>query len=239
MRTLEVAVLLSLVLPVRATAAGDEALHGLTDAGREQRQAAAAAVRTRRNETIETLISLAGKTVKTTSLPGRRATYPWHDSKHLAILLLGDLRAEQAVTVLLCNLAYYNPRHSIGGTELGLAEGPGFYPAVESLIKIGMPSVGPVTEKLRGYTEDCLERRLCVVVLKEVLGSDLAEAHLAMAIRKLEKRAAETPEEALRHARVPPDVKELQATIANLQGALTYLRKVMHDDAASGIGERP
>jgi len=61
---------------------------------------------------------------------------------------------------------------------------------VASLIKIGMPAVGPVLEKLAGYNENCLGRRLCLVVIKEILSPRLAKARLEIAIEEAKDETA-------------------------------------------------
>ena len=153
------------------------------------REAAAQRIRAQRAETIRALVDLTREDVKPHVWKLGNAEffeYPWHDAKHLAILLLGDLRAQEAVPVLLDNLTYRNPRSLIGGGREGPGhiEGPGWRPAVESLIKIGMPAVGPVLERLGGYNENCLGRRLCLVVIKEILDPRLAKARLQNAIEE-------------------------------------------------------
>lgn len=146
-----------------------------------------------RRDSIKTLIELAGmpgkgKRFKTGDV--EEVEYPPHDAKHLAMLLLGDLRASEGVPVLLQNIEYRVPKFMALGYELGRIEGPGWRPAVESLIKIGMPSVGPVIQKLGGYSENSLGRRLCLVMLKEILGPHLATVRLEMAVKEAKDDAA-------------------------------------------------
>ncbi len=185
-----------------STATGREAqaeapseITGLKSDKEDVREAAAQRICAQRAETIRALVALARQDVK--PMIGKSGNiemieYPWHDAKHMAILLLGDLRGGEAVPVLLGNLTYRNPRSLIaGGREgPGRAEGPGWYPAVESLIKIGMPSVGPVIEKLGGYAENCLGRRLCLVVMKHILSPRLAKARLQIAIEEAKDETA-------------------------------------------------
>ena len=155
----------------------------------------AAAIMGERQQNINILVELAGCEGQ-----GRRykvddkefAEYPMHDTKHVAVLLLGDLRAAEGVSVLLRDIEYRVPKTPSGGYELGLIEGPGWHPAVESLVKIGMPSVGPVIEKLDGYAENCLGRRLCLVVLKGILSPRLAKARLEIAIEEAKDERAKT-----------------------------------------------
>ena len=168
---------------------------GLKGDKEDIREAAAQRIRARRAQTVTGLVALAREDVKPHVWKMGNAEffeYPWHDAKHLATLLLGDLRAQEAVPVLLDNLTYRNPRSLItGGREgPGRAEGPGWYPAVASLIKIGMPPVGPVLEKLGGYNGNCLGRRLCLVVIKEILSPRLAKARLEIAIEEAKDETA-------------------------------------------------
>jgi hypothetical protein len=167
-------------------------VEGLGSPTRELREAAAEQIRQDQQSLIGRLINYAAAEIKPLpSSVGDSTSLPWHDSKHLAILLLGDLRAPEAIPALLKNLEYRNPRKFlVDGYELGPVEGPGWHPAVESLIKIGMPAVGPAIEKLGAYTQDCLGRRLCIVVLKQVLGPRLAKVRLEMAVDEAKDDAA-------------------------------------------------
>lgn len=196
--------------------------------GQEARKEAARAVQDQHERLIGELIVQAGERVE----PSRDVIgdtmwlhYPYLDAKHTAVLLLGDLRAKEAVPVLLENLTYFRPKllAVMRGSELGPAEGPGWYPAVESLIKIGIPSVEPVMERLARFEEDCLERRLCVVILRGILGDGLAEARLKIAIEEAENAAAEDPSRALVRTGRRPDKARLETTIRNLQAAVSVL----------------
>lgn len=169
-------------------------LEGLKSDKREVREEAFDRILEQHKDRVQQLIALAAREVHGREFKlGDRAVveYPWHDTKHLAIILLGDLRAAESVPILLENVEYRNPRILGGGTdEMAAGEGHPWYPATESLIKIGMPSVGPVTEKLGGYAENCLGRRLCLVVLKGILGPRLAKAHLGIAIEEAKDKTA-------------------------------------------------
>jgi len=124
--------------------------------GLKVREKAAENIRKERKELIKELIKLAGQ--KAEPLPSRDPRfieYPWHDSKHLAVLLLGDLRAKDAIPVMLDNLNYKNPRSIVSGA---LLDKDGWYPAVEALSKIGMPAIGPVIKKLGEYEKGGLGR---------------------------------------------------------------------------------
>jgi hypothetical protein len=103
--------------------------------------------------------------------------YQWRDAKHLSILLLGELRAAQAVDVLLANLLYRNPEKSAFGTATY-----GFWhPAADALVKIGDPAKPKVTadlEKLLSKPEaewtdeDRLRIRLCEWIIEAIERKD-------------------------------------------------------------------
>ena len=158
----------------------------LKSASMQERERAAEAVRKQRSDLIEELLELAAEKVEPgPSSDPRFVEYPWHDSKHLAILLLGDLRAIEAVPVLLENLEYRNPRSIVVNAPLDKG---GWFPAVESLSKIGMPAIGPTIKKLGGYDEDGMGRGLCCWVIKKVLGEKLGRMRIEMAIEKSRDR---------------------------------------------------
>ena len=169
-------------------------LEGLKSDKREVREEAFDRILKERTDRVQQLIALAAREVQ-----GRKlkfgdevvVNYPWHDAKHLAIILLGDLRAAEGVPVLVETLEYRNPKKLTSGTdEKAAVKGSYWHPATESLVKIGMPSVGPVIEKLGGYSENCLGRRLCLVVIKEILGPRLAKARLQNAIEEAKDETA-------------------------------------------------
>lgn len=145
----------------------------------KQREVAATKIRKKRELIINQLIQYASIDVKPLPKPTPESMdrYPWHDSKHLAILLLEDFRAIEAIPVLIENLEYINPRSIFGGIGY-------MYPSVDALVKIGMPAIDPVIEKLGTYDQDCLGRQNCVLVIKEVLGVKLGRYKLRLAIEE-------------------------------------------------------
>ena len=154
---------------------------GLTSENRKDREKAVDRIRKERTELIKDLIELAAEEVEL--LPSSDpifAQYPWHDSKHLAILLAGDLRAAEAIPILLENLEYRNPRR-LWGSSL---DKDGWYPAVEALSEIGMPAVGPTITKLGTYPSKSQRRELCCWILKRILGVRLARLRLQIAIEE-------------------------------------------------------
>ena len=155
---------------------------GLNAENLTDREHAAEAIRNDHGALIKRLIQLAKEKVE--PLPSsdpRFVEYPWHDSKHLSILLLGDLRAVESVHVLLDNLEYKNPKTIVVWEQLDKG---GWYPAVESLSKIGMPAVEPTIKKLGSYEPKSKGSDLCCWVLKEILGIKLARYRLQIEIEK-------------------------------------------------------
>jgi hypothetical protein len=93
---------------------------------------------------------------------GRR----WQSPKYLAIVLLGDLRAQEAVNALARDLTWrVVPRY--GGSKPFLLYGQ--FPAAEGLAKIGGPAVQELLRILH-TTQNSLERQLCVWTLIQIEG---------------------------------------------------------------------
>ncbi len=108
-------------------------------------------------------------------------TAAWLSSKHLAIALLGELRGEEGIWVLMENLTY-RVKPLAGGMVETLSVA-GHYPAAQSLAKIGSPAVPAVLARLR-RTEDSLERHLCVWTLIAIDGRDVARFRIEKAIEE-------------------------------------------------------
>lgn len=151
----------------------------LTSENIEERERAAESIRIDHKELIKLLLQLASKNVEPLSSSDQLfpAVYPWHDSKHLSILLLGDLRAIEAVPILLENLEYINPKTLSGTIPKMLA-----YPAAEALSKIGMPAVDPTIKKLNEYESNSEGSNTCCWILQKILGVKLAKARIQIAI---------------------------------------------------------
>lgn len=205
-------------------------VQGLETEDREVREETFKRLLKEREERVQKLIALAAK--ETQGVQGVMVEergyapvhYPWHDAKHLAMILLGDLRAAEAVPILLENLEYRVPRFT-GYTSgrFAAVRGSAMHPATEALVKIGMPAVEPLVEKLAGLSEDGVARRLGVLVLDEILGRRLARARLQKAIEWAEKAAAEEAGDALARAAIPPDKAKLETRIRNLKAALDLM----------------
>ncbi len=100
--------------------------------------------------------------------------------KCLAIELLGELRAEEAISTLVRDLTYYVDT-SIAGTLGGRGLGAR-YPAAASLAKIGNPAVPRLLQFL-GTRADPLGRHLCVWTLIRIEGRDVGRLRLQKAIK--------------------------------------------------------
>lgn len=134
-----------------------------------------------RKELISKLIEFASQKVERIDPNDPTSEYPLYDSKHLSILLLGEMRADEAVPVLLENLEYENPDQE---NSFQMIQREAFYPAVNSLIKIGMSAVEPVIKKMVKYDKDCISRQNCVFILRYILGIPLARERLKIYIEE-------------------------------------------------------
>jgi hypothetical protein len=149
---------------------------------RKDRENAANTIRAVHAQLIQHLIQFAKEPGQGIPVPGtQEVDHPWHEPKHLAILLLGDLRASEAVPVLLENLEYRNPREIFEG---GMWDKGGWYPAAEALSKIGMPAVDPTVNKLSELGPKNKTGESCCWMLKEILGVKLARARIQIAIEE-------------------------------------------------------
>lgn len=146
---------------------------GLQAGKREERERTAEVIRNEHLQLIRCLIKLSAK-----EDDFKFSYYDWHDSKHLAILLLGDMRSADSVPVMLGNLEYRNPLE-LAGSYMDVG---GWYPTAEALSKIGMPAVGPVIDKLGRYSEQEKGHSICCWIIKEILGPRLGKVRLEMAI---------------------------------------------------------
>ncbi len=162
-------------------------VQGLRSEDRTDREDVANAIRAARAQLIEDLIQLAKEPGQGVPIPGtQEVAYPWHEPRHLAILLLGDLRASEAVPVLLENLGYKNAREISGG----MLDKDAWYPAIEALSKIGMPAVDPTVNKLSQLGPKDKNGELCCWILKKILGAKLARARIQIAIEETQSETA-------------------------------------------------
>ncbi|MDP2897371.1 MAG: hypothetical protein Q8Q12_12585 [bacterium] len=129
----------------------------------------------------------------------------WQSPKYMAIVLLGELRAEEAVGLLARNITWrVQPRY--GGTKTRSI--PGQFPAADSLARIGGPAVEEVLRILH-TSGNPLERHICVWTLIQIEGGARAEGREVARFRV--QKAIETC--------------RLSDMKANLEEALKYFEK--------------
>ena len=99
--------------------------------------------------------------------------------------MLGELRAEQAVDVLLKNLIFC-PLDRI--VEEALTQ-QHYYIAAVSLVKIGIPSVANTIAYMR-RTSSVEEAEICAWIIQEILGKDATMRLLGKIAEEPDKRRA-------------------------------------------------
>jgi hypothetical protein len=164
-------------------------LSGLTSKILTEREQAAETIRNDRKELIKGLQELASENVKPLqpSNPQFPVEYPWHDSKHLSITLLGDLHVTEAISILIDNLEYRNPKSIV---SLEPQDTGGWYPSAEALSKIGIKAVDPVINKLTIYEPNSIGSKNCCWILKKILGEKLARYCLQLTIEETKDETA-------------------------------------------------
>ena len=115
-----------------------------------------------------------------------------------AVELLGDLRAEEA-SAALADLLLFGEKADIHASDDEELKDPPLpetrAPAVAALIKIGVPSLKPVTKQLLSIADENKDKDVlcyhCVWVIKGVLGARLGKAYLEDLVSK-DKAAAQS-----------------------------------------------
>jgi hypothetical protein len=103
-------------------------------------------------------------------------------AKHLAMSLLGELRAEEAVGVLTANLLYRVKPTRGGTSEISIA---GRYPAARALWQIGSPAVPEVMGRLL-VSRNPAERHICLWLLVKIEGRHVAKFRVESALQARE-----------------------------------------------------
>ena len=98
----------------------------------------------------------------------------FHSEKHMAITLLGALRASEAVDVLVENLLYRTGPRLADSSPISWEER---HPAGLALIRIGNPAISPVVDKLC-FTDSTNTVSLCTWILTQILSKELAKAQI-------------------------------------------------------------
>ncbi len=137
-----------------------ELIEALRSPTMEERAKAMSEIRRQRIDLIRALIDIVA-TASDEESTSKDEWRRWQSPKYVAISLLGELRAEEAVNVLAWNITW-RVRLTYGGYETGSISRQ--FPAAYSLARIGSPAVPKILSKLR-MTKDPLERHLCVWAL--------------------------------------------------------------------------
>lgn len=165
MRTLAITVFLSVALVGAVYAQASGAATNLTAGIRSEllpeRNAAAERILSNRQAVIKALIAIAEEeTTKAKS---------WTQGPSVlttVLVLLGELRAEEAVPVLIANLSPHP------GQEAKIDES-GYSPAVEALIRIGIPAAKQILVELRKEL-DPQRLQACCMVLERIYTAPVA-----------------------------------------------------------------
>lgn len=141
------------------------ATEALFSKNQQEQRLALGAIRREHVENVQSLIKLVGL---------KEADDSWQGVRHLAILLLGDMRATEAVPALAERLTYL-PDLPAYTTERLNREA--YYPCATALVKIGQPCVGAMMGKIE-WSKDKAVRELAAWVLMEVEGKERAAERL-------------------------------------------------------------
>jgi hypothetical protein len=158
------------VLGSDSTAKPKSLVAQLESSDRQERLAAAKAMEDVRAQTIASLLRIAD--VKTSS-PG------FQSARELAIQLLGEYRAVQAVPLLVKEIALCVP--AIIDSDVSAAG----YPCVQALVKIGIPSLEGILKRL-DETAGETEFKLFATVFRLIDGEELAIIRAELALKKAE-----------------------------------------------------
>jgi len=170
---LAVALLLAAqIRPLQATAVDAVSetqghLQSLTASDARKRNEAARSLSTERSRLVSALITIAGKP---------KPAYQMYDERALSVMLLGEMRAIEAVDTLIRYIAFRPPGFT---TEYSPS---GEYPCVEALIKIGTPATAAFLGKVDS-PPDKETLRLHVMVIQMVEGWEAGELKIRHARR--------------------------------------------------------
>lgn len=139
-----------------------------------------------RQRTVSTLLGVVGdeEALEQWSQAARAAGKEddWRTPRTVAMRLLGDLRAAEAVPILFEQLMYDKPwTTSTDSWTMGDR-----YAAAAALVKIGTPAVRPGIDRIK-VTKHDLERRACVWILHEVEGVAVTRLRLQHELQIEEK----------------------------------------------------
>jgi len=149
-------------------------------------------IRAEREGLVAARKELVGRLIEITANVENRVKKP--ASVHSAIFVLGEMRAVEAIEVLVGHIGFplvrepcppwYPARGAGMGQSYGhLREAGRAYPAAAALIKIGEPCLEAVTEKL-GSTDDVVHEHACLAVLVGLREVAVVEEMLKRAAEK-------------------------------------------------------
>ena len=160
-----------------------ESTGALSSPDRYVREACARGILRRREQEIASVEGVLKDALRDETRKGTART---------AIVLLGNLRADRSVPLLVENLdleVYY--------LEANRPQPPeDLYPCMGALIQIGMPSLAPVVARATS-SDDKMVCRCAAWVVKGVLGKDLAMAYVRERLAQTADAAQKTRLEAL------------------------------------------
>lgn len=160
------AVALSVVsLACIAATVGLPIKQGLFSTDTNEQRMAIGTIRRQHTENVGLLIKLVGQ---------KDVDDSWEGVRHLAIRLLGDMRATEAIRALAERLTYL-PTGPIFVTEILPREF--YYPCAVALVNIGAPSVGAMTNTIH-WNKDTTTRDLAAWVLMQIEGKEQAAQHM-------------------------------------------------------------
>ena len=143
----------------------------ITSSDAAARVVAAQELREKRTSLIKCLLVIAEKQIKAGEL---------HSSKELAIELLGEFRAEEAVPLLVSEIEFEAPVKILGDLDVAAA-----YPAARALAKVGIPAVEEIVRRLEGPASE-KRMKLFATVFRLVDGDDIAVLRAELALKKAE-----------------------------------------------------
>ena len=135
---------------------------------RENRERAASRVLSDRSTTIKTLIQLAG---------AKEEKPQWRGPKDLAVELLGEYRATEAIDLLVKDVSYRVPAISPADDSLV------GYTCAKALIEIGSPSVQAIVRCLQQPAKE-KELMLFAHVIRRIDGEDVGLFRLEAALKE-------------------------------------------------------
>jgi len=165
------------------TEAREGAIVGIRSNDAKMRLAAARELTGRRAQTIEALIAILKEPVTDSAAkakdPASAIKAALYSTRQLAIEVLGEYRATEAVGVLIANISYLGVSLDLGYKVASA------YPSVRALGRIGTPSLAGIIARLDQSTTD-KEMKLFATVFRIVDGEDVAILRAELALREAE-----------------------------------------------------